>query len=147
MKQKEKANTYDLENRFSPSIFSDESASVSEEDEYKLDENLPEDNDEREEDYLPKENAVSEIEYEAEEENETEEESKPESGESEDESDSDGDTESEKDETPKRRPSAFLNFNQAMRGKLSKEHKGLSQKTLSKLVSVMWNRMSKVCTQ
>jgi hypothetical protein len=153
VKQKEKSNNHNLENPFSPLVFSDDSASASEEEEHKLDGNLPEDNDEREEYYLPKKNDVRESKYESDEENETEEESeiekesKSESDESESESDSEGNTESETDENPKRRLGAFLYFNQAMRGKLSKQYKGLSQKTLSKLVSAMWNRMSKVYIQ
>lgn len=39
---------------------------------------------------------------------------------------------------------SFLIFNKEMRGKLAKENKDLSQKDLSRLVSGMWNKMSKV---
>ncbi|CAO0798121.1 unnamed protein product [Mucor circinelloides] len=38
---------------------------------------------------------------------------------------------------------SFLIFNKEMRGKLAKENKDLSQKDLSRLVSGMWNKMSK----
>ncbi|CEP11529.1 hypothetical protein [Parasitella parasitica] len=51
--------------------------------------------------------------------------------------------EPEQEKKRKRLPGIFVNFNKQVRGKLAKENKNLSQRELSKLVSNIWNSMSK----